>query len=367
MRRTTLEEAARLLREYDQGLACGDGQLARRLAGIITTSDIFNAYMRTLGVDQPSTRFEVEAADMPAALHGIADVAADLGVAITGLATERDPATGASCVVVRFATIQGPRLSAALRARGLRGLRFDVSLRRVTAWNRAPHATTMRRATSRADFGLHPCTPHAWRRCSTLPRPPACWMGRTSRWWRRRPLPATSWNWCTPRPTSTPSQRSAPAQRTGRAPRSPAWGRVTPPAFAGMFDVAALIAGGTLAAARAVMRGETRHAFNPGGGLHHAHRDRASGFCIFNDLAVAIASIAREHEAKVMYVDLDVHHGDGVQAAFYDDPRVLTVSFHETGKYLFPGSGNVLETSAGARSATTSMCRWRRSPRMRPG
>lgn len=122
-----LEEAARLLHENMIGalpVVTGDATLA----GIITTSDIFNAYMRTLGVDQPSTRFEVEAADMPAALHGIADVAADLGVAITGLATERDPATGASCVVVRFATIQGPRLSAALRARGLRVAGPDVNL-----------------------------------------------------------------------------------------------------------------------------------------------------------------------------------------------------------------------------------------------
>jgi acetoin utilization protein AcuC len=114
------------------------------------------------------------------------------------------------------------------------------------------------------------------------------------------------------------------------------------PAFPGMHEVASRIAGGTLAAARAVMRGEVEHAFNPGGGLHHAHRSRASGFCIYNDLSVTIAAVAQEFAAKVLYVDFDVHHGDGVQAAFYDDPRVLTVSFHETGKYLFPGTGSVL-------------------------
>lgn len=115
------------------------------------------------------------------------------------------------------------------------------------------------------------------------------------------------------------------------------------PAFPGMHEAASLIAGGTLAAVRAVMDGTAAHAFNPAGGLHHAQRDRASGFCVYNDLAVAIAALIRERESKVLYLDFDVHHGDGVQAAFYDDPRVLTVSFHETGKYLFPGSGGVLE------------------------
>lgn len=120
------------------------------------------------------------------------------------------------------------------------------------------------------------------------------------------------------------------------------------PAFAGMHEVAATIAGGTLAAARAVLAGDALHAFNPGGGLHHAHRHRASGFCIYNDLVVAIAAVVQEHEARVLYLDFDVHHGDGVQAAFYDDPRVLTVSFHETGRYLFPGTGAVLELGTGA-------------------
>jgi acetoin utilization deacetylase AcuC-like enzyme/GNAT superfamily N-acetyltransferase len=115
------------------------------------------------------------------------------------------------------------------------------------------------------------------------------------------------------------------------------------PAFPGMHEAAALIAGGTLAAARSVMRGDTLHAFNSGGGLHHAQRDRASGFCVYNDLAVAIAAVVQEYEAKVLYLDFDVHHGDGVQTAFYDDPRVLTVSFHETGRFLFPGTGAVLE------------------------
>ena len=120
------------------------------------------------------------------------------------------------------------------------------------------------------------------------------------------------------------------------------------PAFAGMHAVSARIAGGTLVAARAVMAGAARHAFNPTGGLHHAMRDRASGFCIYNDAAIAIAGLLQEYEARILYVDFDAHHGDGVQWAFYDEPRVMTVSFHETGRYLFPGTGDVLELGQGA-------------------
>ncbi|HEY8491822.1 MAG TPA: acetoin utilization AcuC family protein [Dehalococcoidia bacterium] len=118
--------------------------------------------------------------------------------------------------------------------------------------------------------------------------------------------------------------------------------------FRGMDRAAAVLAGGTLTAARAVMEGHASHAFHPSGGLHHAQATRASGFCIYNDAAVAIAALLREHEAKVLYVDFDAHHGDGVQAAFYDDPRVLTLSFHETGRYLFPGTGEVVELGTGA-------------------
>ncbi len=120
------------------------------------------------------------------------------------------------------------------------------------------------------------------------------------------------------------------------------------PVFAGMHNVSARIVGGTVAAARAVMAGTARHAFNPTGGLHHAMRDRASGFCIYNDAAVAIAALLREYEARILYVDFDGHHGDGVQWAFYDEARVMTVSFHETGRYLFPGTGDVLEVGQGA-------------------
>ena len=114
------------------------------------------------------------------------------------------------------------------------------------------------------------------------------------------------------------------------------------PAFAGMHEAAATVAGGSLAAMRAILGGETVHAFHPGGGLHHALAGRASGFCIYNDVALAVAA-ARDAGHRVLYVDLDVHHGDGVQALFWDDPLVTTLSIHESGETLFPGGGSVAE------------------------
>ena len=119
------------------------------------------------------------------------------------------------------------------------------------------------------------------------------------------------------------------------------------PAFAGMHQASARIAGGTLHALRGVLDGCLQHAFHPAGGLHHALRARASGFCIYNDAAIAIAAALQEHEARVLYLDFDAHHGDGVQAAFYDEPRVLTFSMHETGRHLFPGTGFAHELGEG--------------------
>lgn len=119
------------------------------------------------------------------------------------------------------------------------------------------------------------------------------------------------------------------------------------PCFPRMHEAASLIVGGTLQAADLVMNGEADHAFNPAGGLHHAFRGRASGFCIYNDCSVAIAYLRKHWDARVLYIDTDAHHGDGVQWAFYDDPHVLTISLHETGKYLFPGTGEVSERGTG--------------------
>jgi acetoin utilization deacetylase AcuC-like enzyme len=113
--------------------------------------------------------------------------------------------------------------------------------------------------------------------------------------------------------------------------------------FPGMDQAGRLVAGATIAAVDAVAAGDLAHAFAPVAGLHHAQRRRAVGFCLVNDVAVAIARCTRAWPLRVLYVDLDAHHGDGVQAAFYDDPRVCTVSLHETGRYLFPGSGEVHE------------------------
>jgi acetoin utilization protein AcuC len=116
------------------------------------------------------------------------------------------------------------------------------------------------------------------------------------------------------------------------------------PVFAGMHDASALVAGATLAAARAAWTGTARHGASIAGGQHHAMRGSASGFCVYNDPAIAITWLLRAGAERVAYVDVDVHHGDGVQTAFYDDPRVLTISLHEHPATLWPGTGLPSET-----------------------
>lgn len=111
------------------------------------------------------------------------------------------------------------------------------------------------------------------------------------------------------------------------------------PVFAGMHEASLEVCGASVAAAKAVWEGTVAHAFNPAGGLHHAMPDRAAGFCVYDDPAFAIDWLLRRGARRVAYVDVDTHHGDGVQAMFYDDPRVLTISLHESGRYLFPGTG----------------------------
>jgi acetoin utilization protein AcuC len=111
------------------------------------------------------------------------------------------------------------------------------------------------------------------------------------------------------------------------------------PVFADMHHAAAHVVGATSEAFRQVWSGESRHSASICGGLHHAMPDRASGFCIYNDVAIGIRWLLDQGAERVAYVDVDVHHGDGVESIFYDDPRVLTISLHETGQALFPGTG----------------------------
>ncbi len=142
--------------------------------------------------------------------------------------------------------------------------------------------------------------------------------------------------------------KRAPEDWLGRLSQRYGLGTGDNPIFAGMHASAALVTGATVDAARAVWEGRAAHAVNISGGLHHAMRDRASGFCVYDDPAVAIAWLLAAGAQRVAYVDVDVHHGDGVQAAFYDDPRVLTVSLHESGRTLFPGTGFAGEVGRGA-------------------
>ncbi|MBI4258730.1 MAG: acetoin utilization protein AcuC, partial [Thaumarchaeota archaeon] len=125
------------------------------------------------------------------------------------------------------------------------------------------------------------------------------------------------------------------------------------PAFPGVFEASSYSAGSTLRGLDMVMKSEIDHAFNPMGGLHHARRDRAGGFCVFNDAALAIVRAKQHyHVKKVLYVDIDVHHGDGVFYELYDDPAVFIADIHENGKFLYPGTGFEFETGEGEAKGT---------------
>lgn len=120
------------------------------------------------------------------------------------------------------------------------------------------------------------------------------------------------------------------------------------PAFLGMHEAGAMVVGATICAVDAVLDGRASRGYSPAGGMHHSHRDRVAGFCIYNDCAVAIEKAIRERPGlRVAYVDIDAHHGDGVQEAFFDRSDVLTISVHESGRYLYPGTGHPIETGTG--------------------
>jgi len=164
--------------------------------------------------------------------------------------------------------------------------------------------------------------------------------------------------WIEPEPASREEVLKVHAERFVRRVEAASRGEAGPelahyglgtgdtPAFPGIDEAARALVGGTLEAVRRVATGKAPRALQLGGGLHHAQHDRASGFCVYNDLAVAIRW-ALDEGLRVAYVDLDVHHGDGVQWIFYHEPRVLTVSLHESGRYLFPGTGEVQELGGG--------------------
>jgi len=134
------------------------------------------------------------------------------------------------------------------------------------------------------------------------------------------------------------------ADETNKELAGSGFGSVDNPVFPGMYEASLAYLAGSVAAAQAVVDGETL-AINISGGLHHARRDRARGFCIFNDPAAAIAVLKRRFE-RVAYIDIDLHHGDGVEAIWWDDPAVFTYSIHQDGRTLYPGTGHVDDTGA---------------------
>lgn len=134
------------------------------------------------------------------------------------------------------------------------------------------------------------------------------------------------------------------------------------PVFRGMHEAAARIVAGSYEAAGEIAAGRTRHAVNVAGGMHHAKAGAASGFCVYNDAAVAIRRLLDDGVERVAYVDLDAHHGDGVEEAFWGDPRVLTVSVHQSGATLFPGTGHPTDLGGPAPRGRRSTSRSRAAP-----
>jgi len=120
------------------------------------------------------------------------------------------------------------------------------------------------------------------------------------------------------------------------------------PVFESVYENSSKRVGGALKLVSIVLEGDVDHGFHMGGGLHHAHPDRASGFCVFNDVGVCISKLKEMGLKRLAYVDIDAHHGDGVHYGFYEDPGVLNIDFHEDGRYLFPGSGHTDEIGDGA-------------------
>ena len=125
------------------------------------------------------------------------------------------------------------------------------------------------------------------------------------------------------------------------------------PAFPGVYEAAAAVVGTTLAAADSIMKGDCRHAFSPIGGLHHARRNIASGFCVFNDCGAAIEHLFSVYKLdRILYVDIDAHHGDGVFYSYESDERLIFLDFHQHSKTLYPGTGKASETGIGAAQGT---------------
>jgi len=151
---------------------------------------------------------------------------------------------------------------------------------------------------------------------------------------------------------------SDPAQRSGVSRQrieAAGFGSADNPISSELHEGASLVAGASVVAAELIESGAALHVFSPAGGLHHAHRSRASGFCTYDDPAIACMWL-KERGHRVAYIDVDVHHGDGVEGIFYDDPDVLTISLHESGRYLFPGTGFPRTAALGQGSGLRSTC-----------
>jgi acetoin utilization protein AcuC len=124
------------------------------------------------------------------------------------------------------------------------------------------------------------------------------------------------------------------------------------PAFKGVFEASQYVVGSTVSAVEKVISGDLEHVFNPVGGLHHATKENSAGFCVFNDIGVTVELLRRRDVRRILYVDIDVHHGDGVFYSYESDPDLFVFDVHEDGRYLYPGTGSADETGKGRAEGT---------------
>ena len=348
-----VEVAARLLVEHRIGCL---PRWATTAVGILTESDLFTVLLRLPGVGEPPSRITLVLPDVPGALPG-QHVVGDLGQ--PGRRWSPSPALSP-------APWAPGRAAGRHHQRRLGGGRFQAAgFLWPPAWPACPVSGPAGLAVddrlAAYDFG--PDHPLPGRPAGRRPVAAAGGPGPG----RRRPAGLRARRRC--RPGADPRPRlpggAGPLRRSwGGAPtwpRRPASLAGDNRPFPGMDEAGRLVAGATIAAVDTVAGGDLAHAFAPVAGLHHAQRRRVVGFCLVNDVAAAIARCTRAWSLRVLYVDLDAHHGDGVQAAFYDDPRVCTVSLHETGRYLFlAGRGPRAGPAAGVGRSVNAP--WSRGP-----
>jgi hypothetical protein len=323
------------------------------LVGIVSAPDLLDALARSAGASEPSSRLEVEVPNRPGSLAALLRSLAGRGLNVSSVSTTRSE-PDVVCFAIRVDSIDGPGVATGLVREGWSVLWPDVDTpaRAARRPQRDPggamtHAHAMLvddPILARSPFGeQHPFRAERGAITRTLLEATGALRPTTS----HRSSGSTSGSWRRARRRLPRGRGAGGPRRTRRRPAQLRARHRDCPIVEGMHRVALRVADASVSAAELVASGTALRALHLTGGMHHAHRARASGFCLVNDLALAIEHLTRRHGWRVAYLDLDAHHGDGVQAAFWERGDVLTFSMHQSGRTLFPGTGGEDEIGAG--------------------